>query len=397
MKFLCEDTSCTRMANEYGLSLCSFNCRSVKSSIDEVYQLCASHSFVFLQEHWLLPNELSMLSAIHPDFIAFSHSSVDLSNGILVGRSFGGTAVLFRKQLASAIRTVPTHDPRITALLFDSSIGPILLACVYMPTDYQDEDSLVNYMHVCGELQSVITECSAIHTILIGDFNCHSESRFFSNFTHLLNDHSLVASDIKRLTPDSITYLSDSGCNSSWIDHILCSNIVDSLILDIRVLLDFISSDHKPLSVLFMSSLSARTSDSACQRSNIEDSAKSAYKPKVTHCWNMVNEDILTQFSSCLDDCLCDVVVPANLLSCCDSQCVSNNHITSIDTYFSDIQCKIQQTLDLTIPTRVCNYASDYIIPGWNEIVQEKHAAARLAFREWVHFGKPKFGIFFLI
>ena len=103
--------------------------------------MCDSHDFVFIQEHWLLPNELHLLSAIHSDFFAFSHSSVDLSSDILVGRPFGGTAILYRKQLAHVIHTIPTHDPRITAILFESSIEPILLASIYMPTDYQDVDS----------------------------------------------------------------------------------------------------------------------------------------------------------------------------------------------------------------------------------------------------------------
>ena len=67
-----------------------------------------------------------------------------------------------------------------------------------MPTDYQDEDSLVNYMDVCGELNSLMSHNSVIHTVVAGDFNCHNGSRFYCNFTHLLDDCSLVASDIKR-------------------------------------------------------------------------------------------------------------------------------------------------------------------------------------------------------
>jgi len=162
---------------------------------------------------------------------------------------FGGTAVLYRKQLAVAIRTVPTHDPGITAIIFDSSISSILFASVYMPTDYRDEDSLVNYMDVFGELNSLISDNSVFHTVLAGDFNCHNRSRFYSNCTHLIDDCSLVASDIKRLSFDTFTHFSDWGCNMFWIDHILCSSSVDNLIVDMHVLHNFVSSDHKPLSV----------------------------------------------------------------------------------------------------------------------------------------------------
>ena len=58
-----------------------------------------------------LSNELSMLSSIHSDFFAFSHSSVDISTDILIGRPFGGTVVLYHKQLAMAVHTVPTSNP----------------------------------------------------------------------------------------------------------------------------------------------------------------------------------------------------------------------------------------------------------------------------------------------
>jgi hypothetical protein len=40
------------------LSICSFNCRSAKSSVKEIAQLCGTHHFVLLQETWLLPNEI---------------------------------------------------------------------------------------------------------------------------------------------------------------------------------------------------------------------------------------------------------------------------------------------------------------------------------------------------
>jgi len=52
----------------------------------ELYDLCTKYDVLLLEEHWLLPNELSCLNNIHPDFLAFGQSAVDLANGILVGR-----------------------------------------------------------------------------------------------------------------------------------------------------------------------------------------------------------------------------------------------------------------------------------------------------------------------
>ena len=78
------------------LRLCSFNCRSLKSSINEIQHLCDLHDIIFLQEHWLLPFELDLLG--HVDFYGFGLSAVDPTADMLVSRPFGGTAVLYDKK-----------------------------------------------------------------------------------------------------------------------------------------------------------------------------------------------------------------------------------------------------------------------------------------------------------
>jgi hypothetical protein len=37
----------------------------------------------------------------------------------LVGRPYGGTAILFRKELAACITTVDVNDPRLCVIKFD--------------------------------------------------------------------------------------------------------------------------------------------------------------------------------------------------------------------------------------------------------------------------------------
>ena len=53
-----------------GLQFCTFNCRSVKNCIPELQKLCDINDIVFLQEHWLLPDELHLLNNIHLDFFS---------------------------------------------------------------------------------------------------------------------------------------------------------------------------------------------------------------------------------------------------------------------------------------------------------------------------------------
>jgi len=56
----------------------------------------------------------------------------------------------------------------------------------------------------------------------------------------------------------------------------------------------------------------------------------------------------------------------------------------------------LEHLRDYIIPSKAYNnYMSDYLIPGWNDVVQDEHVSARDAFREWILFGKPEAGSLF--
>ena len=90
-----------------------------------------------------------MLSNIHSDFLAVGDSSVDTSAGILIGRPYCGTSILYRKSLSSHISLINSRDSRITAITIQTVHGPVLFICVYMPTDYSDAESYENYIETC--------------------------------------------------------------------------------------------------------------------------------------------------------------------------------------------------------------------------------------------------------
>ena len=132
---------------EHGLRIVTYNCRSVKYSISTVKELCFSNELVCLTEHWLLPGEISYLSSIDKDFIAFGSSAVDINSNLLSGRPYGGTAILCHRSVAANVKLVNSTSPRITAvelkLSLNNTLTSILIASVYMPVDpgcNSDED-----------------------------------------------------------------------------------------------------------------------------------------------------------------------------------------------------------------------------------------------------------------
>jgi len=84
------------MAENSNLRICTYNCRSIKNSMPDILRLCDSHDIVCIQEHWLLPHELDMFNNTHKDFFGIGSSAVDISSDVLVGRPYGGTAILYR-------------------------------------------------------------------------------------------------------------------------------------------------------------------------------------------------------------------------------------------------------------------------------------------------------------
>jgi len=86
---------------------------------------------VLLQAHWLLPSELDVLNNIHPDFLSRALSAVDATSNILIGRPYGGIAILYRNTFANNVRTISSHEPQLCGIQIDTNIDPMLLLCVH--------------------------------------------------------------------------------------------------------------------------------------------------------------------------------------------------------------------------------------------------------------------------
>ena len=372
------------MANSSGLRLCTYNCRSIKSSLYDVKLLCDNHDIVFVQEHWLLPFELSMLSSIHSDFHGFGVSAVDTSVDLLVGRPYGGTAILYRKHLASATKIVNTYESRITAITIESALGPILFVNVYMPTDYGDSDCLDSYLDICSKISSLFTDTECAFLVIAGDFNCDIGSRFYPMFLQLAEDNDLAQSDLTRLGLTNVfTYCSDSGLNLSWIDHVVCSRPVDRLITSVNVLCSYISSDHKPLSIHFES-----LTPQSCSPAE-----RDVYLHSNKPCWDKVEDCHLLRYADELNVLLSNIDIPKCLLYCNDVLCTNQVHLHAIDAYYNSIITAVSLAVDDCIPlTNTNRQNNNFIVPGWSEYVDEKHEVAREAFLDWVLAGKPRAG-----
>ena len=159
-----------------------------------------------------------MLQGVLKDFNAIGNSSVDLGADALVGRPYGGTAILFKKCFARAIQIVSSDNPKITIIKITSNELQFAVFSVYMPTDHWDIDSLNDYIATCAYIESLISELDVNNYYVVGDMNCDVISRFNPILNLMASDNALIFSE-KHLLKNVATYFSNDGLSHSWIDH----------------------------------------------------------------------------------------------------------------------------------------------------------------------------------
>lgn len=362
------------------IRLCTYNCRSVMNSYHDVQSLCKNHDLVLLQEHWLMPTQLDLLNCISSDHLMTAMSAMNISDSVRRGRPYGGTAILYSKNIASNISIIDTHEPRLCAVTLLTNGGPVLIVNVYMPCDVGDDVSYDEYVDVCAKIVSLYADTDCVSLVVSGDFNCRQDSRFYKLFAQFLKDLQLICVDLQRLQ-DVVTFISDDGLHQSWIDHFVCSKAIDPSVVSVNVLSDPICSDHKPLSAVLRFSVTrqvaiAEHNVSLCDVRN----------------WSNMSPDGLESYRHALDASLCNVSIPTSVLSCTET-CDVSSHRHVIDAYYTDIVRCLQAETCAAVPIskpRTC--ATNYNVPGWSDYVSEKHSIARSAFLEWCYVGKPRSG-----
>ena len=114
------------------LRITSLNCYGIKTSLYQEYELCENSDIVFLQETLLFTRELSILSTLYLDFEGMGVSAIDSISVIISGRTFGGEAIIIRKNFFYV-------DARIIGLELKFLSDNIYLLNVYL--HYQCHDN----------------------------------------------------------------------------------------------------------------------------------------------------------------------------------------------------------------------------------------------------------------
>jgi hypothetical protein len=157
------------MANVHKFQIVSYNCRSF-NSMKRAYikSLSTTSTVLFLQEHWLSADQLKLLGDIDANFVYTGVSGSD-NSGILVGRPYGGCAILWRSDLEARVDILSANSKRVCAVSMISDTFRFLLINVYMPYERDDvaTDDFADQLLVVEDLVRNNCDC---HVIVSSDF-----------------------------------------------------------------------------------------------------------------------------------------------------------------------------------------------------------------------------------
>jgi len=75
------------------------------------------------------------------------------------------------ESLSQFVTRVISSHPRITSVILETDVSPVLIVCVYMPTNYGNAECHEEFIATCAHVTALYAECSAVHLIVAGDFN----------------------------------------------------------------------------------------------------------------------------------------------------------------------------------------------------------------------------------
>ncbi|XP_063365982.1 uncharacterized protein LOC134654471 [Cydia amplana] len=357
--------------------LLSFNCKSIKRSVDFIKACCETCDIIALQETWLLPHDLPYLGSIHEGFGHAGTSAVDTAAGILRGRPHGGVALLWRKDICQSVSIIECDSPRLVCIKVTTGGRQLLIMSVYMPVDISE--NLLEFTQCLGEICAIVETADVESVIILGDFNAHPSENFGKELLDFCLENGLTCADIVRLGlhSDSYTYLSEAHGSRRWLDHCLVSELVLKSIVDIKINNEVYWSDHFPMVLEININI-------------VRCKVNLGNRPRNYVIWGERSSEQVGEYHDTCNNRLRDIDLPEELKKCCGRNCDNVGHHMIINHLYSRIVGILVEASVLSCKKSVKRKGG--YITGWNKHVSAVHREARLKFLEWVASGKPRSG-----
>ena len=332
---------------------------------------------LFLQEHCLYEKQISELNQLGD--IGYHGVSPMDENVPLLGRPFGGCAIIWKNSINARFTPIVTDNNRLCAGTLQFSGGlEIFLMSVYLPCDNRQQgDSYLELVDTLNRALCLIQDCTSDVIVLGGDLNTD-----FSRTTPQVSavKEFITASDLCACLDHTIadidyTYESHSNGCKSLLDHILVSNNVFADIKRYSTLPSVDNlSDHDALICVLKCDV---TSIPRIERKFKEKAA-----------WYKATSRDIAKYKNRLDTLLSEITLDNDFLTCDNISCV--NHRNDISTLLANITDCFLEAESECIPQT--GGISNHRIPGWNDFIEGKRREALHWHHRWVDLGRPQEG-----
>ena len=192
---------------------------------------------------------------INPSTLVTAASGM-VDSDILVGRPYGGTAIMWSSKFDACVRRITSKNKLMSAIVFSLEGIKVLIMSIYAPCDYRRNLPSGDLLDLLGDIETVIDTSPHDAIMLAGDWNCDL-SRQFAHWDAIRRFWLCVQCGFGGVLLQStvrVTYVGPQGL--SLIDHIvLTDNLTTSLVNYYAEDDDDVStvnlSEHLPLCVSF--------------------------------------------------------------------------------------------------------------------------------------------------
>ena len=350
------------------LRITSYNCRSLKAENEIVSSLLKNSDLVFLQETLINKNTSHLLDSFNSEFQWFYAPAIRNSDSFQ-GRSSGGLVIFYRKFINVRFSEILSSN-RILGIRMQVENSSYIFLNVYLPCDYRDLESHINYISILSEISDFICQEEYEHLVILGDFNCDpNKGRFYREFSDFARSHDLIPYDILNLPLDSFTYVSStSSANTSWLDHVLVSE--QCKLLKFQIMYDYALEDHVPIYLEL--DLPFRVTISPVVETNLNSNINFTL-------WDKLTDEDISQYAENLDFFISGLDFPA--LACKNLDCQCESHTRELDNLY-EFLIRAIETCSSFLPKRKSNKSFSPVI-GWNEHCRESYNIARQNFKFW--------------
>ena len=367
------------------LSICSYNCCSLRKNIDLIRELTDKNiDIILLQETFVIADDLSILQFIDENYDSIGVGATYSDNAVinLKGRPMGGLCVLWRKNSPFQIKIVSTENDFMVFDIILQNTKITLVNC-YIRSDLGDALTYNRYLENLYMLENLLDESDSQNKLVFGDFNaCPFYGRSWSSLSEFNNRNNLECFDYLKLPSDSFTYVSFSDSNCKWLDHLM-GKLEDNVVIDkMEILYDLIGSDHLPL-IAYLNVVEDFSNSDLLSFSKNADTELKEYVN-----WNSLSDQELKSISINSYN-LQGNYYNLNTTSCNDKFCSSDTCRKEISYMYDSIVSSVYSS-SIHLAKSYVSKNKFKVIPGWNRRVKDIYNESRIHYKTWLNLGKPR-------